>query len=377
MDTSEKKTIRINRENKPVISNGPEVMVQFNDLSRDDRRKIIEDAMLSEKEFLQIKAKDDYFIMRPWLKPGTLTVVHANPGIGKTFFCLAIAAAVTRQLPIGKWEVERPVGCVYVDGEMSIGDMQDSLKTITEDLPEGKAPLKLLTSEIIAEKYDLVADLENEKWRDTITDILVKNPEYRILILDNMSSLVPNVESTSTTSLRAINQWQRSLRRKSIAVIAVYHNNKKGDIRGSSIIKDNINYSIALKDLNGSEEDKGACFEVRFGKKRKVRGKEAGSFCMTIEKDPDSGLPWIISNSLGLNRRPYIIGLIGFDIKQRDIAEKLKCTEANVSQIKKKATKEGFFTETGEPTEKWREEYKGFTAEYITWEFTQLYQQVA
>jgi hypothetical protein len=359
---TEKKRIQESRGSQSLIYDDSEKIIEADTVSRAVLKKIVEDSIIPADSLARMEIKDDFFIMKPWLRPGTLAVVHGSAGVGKTFFCLCIAAAITRKVPIGRWEVERPVGCLYVDGEMALGDLQADLQTITANLPPGKAPLDFLTSEIMEKKFNVITDIQNEKWRGAITDTLKSNPDIGLLILDNLSSLAPNLNEISKQARAGINSWQLELRRMKKSVIVVHHANKKGDLRGSSSIIDSPNYAIGLKDLNRGSEDHGAYFSVQFTKKRRIRRQDAEPFSLMINQDLDSGYPWTASASIGQKRGPYIIGLIGLKMKQRDIAEALSCTEANVSQIKKKATRDGFFNQAGDPTEKWFEIYKGDTA---------------
>jgi hypothetical protein len=153
------------------------------------------------------------------------------------------------------------------------------------------------------------------------------------------------------------------------AVILIHHEGVSGRQRGTTKRLDRLDYSIGLKNLNRGTKDQGAYFQVSFTKKRGIKREEAEPFPMMIKEDIGSGLPWTIGGAVGQNRRPYIIALIGLGMKQRDIGEALGCTEANVSQIKKKAFSEGFFNEVGIPTLEWHKEYRGHTIESVIGEY--------
>jgi len=361
---SEKIQTRINKNS--TTTNIEEVpVIPFDDLSRDNLKRIIEDSMMPVGDLVRKKIEAEHFIMKPWIKKGSLVLVYGNAGIGKTLFTLSVAVAVTRKIPIGLWEVEKPVGCLYIDGEMALSDMKSRLQFLLENLPKEKASLKFLTSEEMAKKHNLVPNITNQKWRDAITDMVRKDPGIGLLIIDNVSSLAPNLNENSKQAWDDINQWQLSLRRIGKAVILIHHESIKGNPRGTTGRLDNIDSAIQLKGIPNGSEDEGANFQVIFKKKRSIFGKSAEPFCMMIKKDPDSGFPWKTSSAIGQNRGPSIIGLIGMGMKQRKIAEALGCTEPNVTQIKKKAMKEGWFTEEGKPTGKWHTEYSELTIEDV------------
>lgn len=330
---------------------------------------MVEGTMMSSVELLQKQIQEAPFIMKPWLKPGTQVLIYGKAGDGKTLCCLPIVTAITRNLQIGKWEVKSPVGCLYIDGEMGTVDIQARYRMLSKDLPPEKAQLHFLTSEEMFRKWNIRVNIAKQQWRDAISKILTKNSGIKLMVLDNVSSLSPHINENSKMDWDDINQWLISLRFDGVAVIAVHHASIKGNPRGTTGRLDNIDLSIKIRAVDDGSRDGLANFEVIYEKKRLIYGQNLDPFSMKIIKDPDSGLPWTTSNVLGLNRRPYIVGLIGLGMKQRNIAEALGCTEANVTQIKKKATKEGFFNEEGDPTNKWLDLYEGDTADDIIKEF--------
>lgn len=366
---------RIIRRYDKIISTTNEcadnkAVIRFDDIPQRKLREMIEGSLIDSEEMIKRKIEHIPMIMTPFLRPGGLVLVYAYAGVGKTYFCMSLVTAITRNVPIGKWSVESPVGCVYVDGEMSYLDIVPRLQMLSKDLPDRKAPLVFLTSEEMDRKEKIIPDLTNKKWRDAISDMLRENQEYGLIVLDNVSSLAPNINENSKKDWDKINQWLLALRRMKKAVILVHHASIKGNPRGTTGRLDNVDFTIHLKKIDGGSEEEEASFRVEIEKKRSISIKAAEPFCMTIRTDEDSGLPWTTSNVIE-NRRPYIIALIGLGMKQRDIAEALKCTEPNVTQLKKKATKEGLFNEAGEPTAKWLEIYKGDTVEDIIKEFTE------
>jgi hypothetical protein len=57
-------------------------------------------------------------ILSPWLPRQGLTMIHAKRGIGKTHFALGIAYAVATGSPFLRWQAERPLRVLCIDGEM-------------------------------------------------------------------------------------------------------------------------------------------------------------------------------------------------------------------------------------------------------------------
>jgi hypothetical protein len=61
----------------------------------------------------------------PWLTEQSMTLVYSWRGTGKSFFTLGIINAVTRGESFGPWEAVEPVPCLYLDGEMPAGMLQE------------------------------------------------------------------------------------------------------------------------------------------------------------------------------------------------------------------------------------------------------------
>jgi putative DNA primase/helicase len=252
----------------------------------------IMDSSFHIDDFLGKKFPHRTLIIDPWLKEGTITLVYAERGIGKTLFSLAISVAVTRKLAIGPWETRTPVGCLYLDGEMSCEELQDRLRQFTAGLPHEQAPLHILSSEDLKAKNLPPINLAEESWRREILDDLKQNRIFRLLIIDNLSCLAPRISENSKKHWDDINQWLLVLRAIGVAVIIVHHTGKNLEQRGTSAREDNIDISISLRKIDRDPSFRGATFAVIFTKSRGLCGSDADPFIMRIPKDYRGRLPW-------------------------------------------------------------------------------------
>ncbi|MGD0276943.1 MAG: AAA family ATPase, partial [Syntrophales bacterium] len=253
--------------------------------------QIIQSSVLGVDNFVQKEIPIRPFIMSPWLKPRTLTLVHAGAGVGKTFLCLAIALAITRGVSIGHWTVENPVGCLYIDGEMPTDTMQQRFKGLTKNLPEEKAPLIIMSADDMRRGDKDSPVIHNKNWQEAIYSYLEDNPQYRVLVLDNLMSLTPGHEEDTKLGWDLMNSWLLRLRSIGVAVIMVHHEGKDGTQRGTSSRVDNIDLSIRLTKPVGYKPQDGARFNVSLGKDREYAAKGADSFCFSITEN-DGGLNW-------------------------------------------------------------------------------------
>lgn len=276
---------------------------EINDGFRDEERElsrlrpkgIIIGTSLYIDDFLGKKFPHNPMILDPWLRQGTLALLYSEKGLGKTWFSLSVAIAVTRGLPIGAWKTITPVGCFYFDGEMPCEEMQSRLRQLTIGLPPGQAPLHIISSEDLRFNNKTAINIADEKCRNNILDDLRQDRIFKLIIFDNYSCLAPGINENSKKGNDAINQWLLELRRIGVAVIMVHHTGKKeGTPRGTSAREDNIDVSISLKKVKDDSSFRGAMFEGTFTKGRSLCGDQKAPFVMRIAEGYAGKLPWEI-----------------------------------------------------------------------------------
>ena len=77
-----------------------------------------EHILLTAKKRLEMKLPIQKFLLSPWLLEGSLNMIYAWRGVGKTHVALEIACAVASGGRFLNWRVEDPKGVIYIDGEM-------------------------------------------------------------------------------------------------------------------------------------------------------------------------------------------------------------------------------------------------------------------
>jgi putative DNA primase/helicase len=323
---------------------------------------VIKESLLGLDDFLMLEIPARPFIMRPWLQPGTLALIYADKGIGKTWFSLSLAVAVTRQIPIGHWTTEGPVGCMYLDGEMPTDLLQARLRMLTVGLPEPKAPLAILSSDHLKGMEKPYPRISREEWRTALSDYLKNRLDIKLLIIDNIASLSPEIDENTKMAWDPINQWLLSLRAQGIAVILIHHTGKSGDHRGTSSRQDSIDTSFHLMRPAKYKPEDGAKFRVQFDKARTVFGEDAKSFNFQIVEEEENGrLVWKISEPERVSKEleREVVALIDEGGRpQKEIAEMAGCSPGRVSQIKKTAIDAGFLNAEGHLTDLGREYYE-------------------
>ena len=313
-------------------------------------------------DFIKMDLHPRQTIIYPWLRESSLVMIYADRGTGKTWFGISLALSIVTGVSIGKWNIENPVGVLYVDGEMAADEMQDRMRKISFGLPPQLAPLKFLSSDLLHQKNYLSVNINNSLWRKRIYDALAEQKEIKVLILDNLSCLTPGIDENDKEAWDAINQWLISLRFLGVAVIFLHHSGKSGKQRGTSGREDALDIVINLSAPPGYLPKDGANFIVSFEKARGVCGDSLSPFTFCISENTDSHLIWITDVYTSSSKKEIVISLLGNGTEPSQIITLVKCSKQNVSKHKTWAIKNGYLSSDSESgvctfTEKGREKY--------------------
>ena len=352
--------------------------------SNDDRKKLwmperhtqivpelsIEDmlvnSMLPVEEFSRTEMPNRKMILFPWLLTKTITLITAERGVGKTWLSLIIAMAVTRQVPIGEWYPENPAKCFYVDGEMASTQLKNRIDDFVINLPEEKAPLYVVSSDLMKSKMQRHTNIADPEWRESITNIIT-DTGFSVLILDNIASLAPGLNENVKKCWDPINQWLLELRANDVAVIMIHHAGKKKGQRGTSAREDNIDNSIYLSRPSDYAIEQGARFNVEFTKARAYLGKAGEPFCLHVKKS-GNGLIWTTETPKP-ELKHFIIALLGLKVPKNEITKMLRCDEHEIMQVMKRAMMKGVIDKHCNFIGEGINLYDGFTVEEVLEEF--------
>lgn len=226
----------------------------------------------------------------PWLLERSTVMVFGPRGIGKTFFQLALAVALTTGKSLWKWECPAPVGVLYVDGEMQLDELRQRTTALMDVPPV--APLIFLTGQLVYERCDgKDLSLSSDSMRQEVVKILDARPEIRVLILDNISCLFSGINEDKKQDWEPNNAWLIRLRHRGITTILVHHAGKGGQQRGTSGREDSLDTVIQLAKPNGVDAREGCHFELSFEKNRSVTGDPVAPLDVRLLTVND-GLQW-------------------------------------------------------------------------------------
>ena len=281
-------------------------------------------------------------LLGDWFREGDLGFMFAFRGVGKTWYALAMAQALSTGGRLGDWPAGEPVKVLYLDGEMPADLMRgrcDGLQATNENL-------YLLNHEILFERAGRVLNIANAEVQRAITAHCVVSG-VKVLFLDNLSTLASGVRENEADSWEQVNRWLLDLRRRKIAVVIVHHAGRSGEMRGTSKREDNVFWIIALDDAKQNADDKrGARFISRFTKPSRNTQEEIPAHEWHFVTDPTPGL--ISISHKRAQSMDVFLKLIEEGVTQcTQIAHEMKVSEATVSRIAKKAFDAGRLKKNG------------------------------
>ena len=246
------------------------------------------------RDFLKMDIPPRDLLMSPWLESASLAMIYAARGVGKTYFALNIAHALSTGGGFLKWTTTKAVPVLYVDGEMPAPAMQERLDGIIK--ATGKEPepgmFRMVSRDL--QRFNDMPNLAGSEGQQVISDNV---SDARVIILDNLSSLIHGAKENDSEGWEPVAQWAIRERSKGRTLIFVHHAGKSGDQRGSSKREDLLDVVIKLQRPGDYRPQDGARFEVHFGKARSLFGDAVAPFEAQLAEGEDGKAEWIVTDA--------------------------------------------------------------------------------
>lgn len=267
------------------------------------------------KSFMALDLPKAKMILDPIITEGSLSMLHAYRGIGKSFFAMSLALAVANGDKFLRWKAPQAVKVLYVDGEMSSFTLQERFTKLsgcplfangqtdyTENLVLFAADMQIFPTINIA-KEEIQHSIEK----------IIENNNIKFIVFDNISSLT-TIDELDSVAWLPIQDWLISLRKKNIAVLLIHHSGKNGGQRGISKREDVLDLVMSLKDTskkttnkktsntlskkNELEDEENDAFggkcQVMFEKNRNLGGKnKLTNFGIELIDLDDGSIAWV------------------------------------------------------------------------------------
>lgn len=299
---------------------------------------------MNYKELMGMKNVNRVHLLEPFLKERQPIMVYSKTGLGKSWFTLTTALVVASGGEFAGFKAPTGRRVAYFDGEMSIEDLQQRIKSLVSKLN--------LNTKLIEKNFKLLArtyqpnkcslpDLNNEEEAEMILDYVVEN-EIALVVLDNYSTLVNSVEDeNSASSFNNVMNLLQELSKVNCASILVHHsgkNNAKSNYRGSSKMAVLMETIIKLDENINAKFDE-VSFKVIFEKFRQKHTQETLERILTlkdrweVEEDTESYESKVVA----------MIKSLKYSM-DKEVYEALGISQSSFSKLKQKIIAKGFLT---------------------------------
>jgi len=240
-------------------------------------------------DFLAVDFPPRPFLLAPWMRAKSLSMLSAWRGTGKTMLSLGIGYAVSAGGRFLHWHAPEPQGVLYVDGEMAAGDMQSRLRMIeaASDRKADPAKLRIVTPDLVDGP---MPDLSTEAGHALVNRAL--RPDTRLIVIDNLSCLARTGVENDAESWTSVASWALDMRRQGRSVLFIHHAGKQGQQRGTSKREDLLDTSIALTRPPGYLPSDGLRARVEFTKARGLYGDAVATVDVGLEPGPTGAPAW-------------------------------------------------------------------------------------
>ena len=291
--------------------------------------------LIAANDFKSLKLPKRHMLLSPWLPEGSINMIFADRGIGKTFFALSCALALAKGDEFLCYKASEAVPVLYLDGEMQAVTMQERLYQLSGG-KETSLPLTLYTPD--CQDNDYTPDLGTNEGREQINELIeAVNP--KVIFIDNISTFDRTGNENEAESWSPIQEWAVQHRKKGRSLVFIHHANKEGKQRGSHKKEDVMDAVIRLKRPDDYIQGDGATkIMVQYTKARHLSGDMIQDMEATLISDGDF-LKWEWEAG-DITYRKAVEMLIE-KIPIRDIAEELLIGKSTVHRWKSKAQSEG------------------------------------
>ena len=279
-------------------------------------------------------------IIGEWFCESDLCFIYAPRGLGKTWFSLGMATAITGKETFGPWKVHDHAPVLYIDGEMSCESLQERMEGMGAD-----DDLLVLNHESLFHSSSEVLNLTDPEAQDSITRLCLQRG-IKVLILDNLSCLFTGIKENGADEWEMVLPWLLTLRRHRIAVLIVAHAGRNGNMRGTSRREDAAFTVIRLDEVSdkGSERKHGARFISRFTKDRNSK-IEQPAIEWSFQTAPDGIVTITTKEADGI---AVLVQWVADGLTSAtDIASEMGLSKGTISKLARKAITAGLLKMNG------------------------------
>ena len=154
-------------------------------------RKNLNDAIITANDLKTMPMQDRKMFLNPWLKENQIVLMVGPRGVGKTWSALSALKEVSQGGKFGPWECGEPIPVLFLDGEMSLNDLQERIKEI-----QSNSQFYIYSCAYANEIGLPRAHLINKRWRDEMKMVLSER-NIKLWAIDILASLASGIDENA------------------------------------------------------------------------------------------------------------------------------------------------------------------------------------
>jgi RecA-family ATPase len=247
--------------------------------------KAVTMADLEKKEFAERP-----YLMRPWFYEGSLAMLFARRGLGKSMLAIAITQTITSGSHFLGW-IPNTGSVLYLDWESDEQWFKSDFDRLNRSASFPSNP-ELVKFFCVDHMGATVWNLADPKYQKAAAE-LAKNSS--LVVIDNLTRAVkPLAREDWKTSFARFVDWMFSLRTAGKSILVLHHAGKSGEQRGFSDIEDPFEVILKLQHPEGWTEDMHTQYELTFEKGRHLSPKaKRPLFIEAIEDEESNSIKWL------------------------------------------------------------------------------------
>lgn len=268
----------------------------------------VDNYILDLGQIMELQTPQPALLLKPWLREGQVTILYGDFGTGKSLltilvgYLLGLRDYTEENAQVGKWQVKKQSGCLYVDGELGLVEMEERIKQYEWiGRQHGAYRMRVFSLpeyQVATEDPFLLSARVNQM---KIIRWLKDHPKYKLIILDSASTLFGLEDENSNSEWsNKINPLLRDLRAIGVACLLLHHSGKdsKRGLRGASAMGAMAHNIYRIVNHEEKDEDEGEAWFTIFKDKQRSGGFQFKTFSIHFTQTPDKReTHWEITNS--------------------------------------------------------------------------------
>jgi len=284
---------------------------------------------LTMAEVLALDVSPRVYLLEPWLEVGSLAMLHAPRGHGKTRFLLSAAYAIATGQRFILWEVQHAARVLFVDGELPTRLLQARLQVLGNETEN----LRVLSRDIMLTDGVTLPDLGTPEGR-TFLDRIIERENSEVIILDSLSTLIRSGVENEAESWAPVQDWLLHHRLRGRTVVLIHHEGRNKIARGTSKREDVLDTIVRLEERQDDDlvKERGIEFVLTFTKAREFGGEDRTPLVLSLSTASGTA-EWSYRKERDLKKERIIALSKQPGMTHKKIAAEMKLTEGRISQI--------------------------------------------